>query len=212
MASLGGFFFIKLKCLLKVLNFNRLFLKLNRSICNLLRPTSHTSQEPWPRNCKSPKESVQRPSHYTSKIMWCGHGPSSVVWSHTWPVPSTKCYFNEFLFMRVLTYGTIEKKNQQLWAFRVPWSPSGFKWSPPPKDGFWKESQWPWNMIHSMPCRNPCRHYIHLPFTYLLRWSLKHSVKWTWTGFSAFSTNESAWSVTINGHRLSISCVKWPFL
>ena len=110
MASLGGFFFIKLKCLLKVLNFNRLFLKLNRSICNLLRPTSHTSQEPWPRNCKSPKESVQRPSHYTSKIMWCGHGPSSVVWSHTWPVPSTECYFNEFLFMRVLTYGTIEKK------------------------------------------------------------------------------------------------------
>jgi hypothetical protein len=24
--------------------------------------TSHTSQEPWPRNCESPKESVQRPS------------------------------------------------------------------------------------------------------------------------------------------------------
>ena len=31
---------------------------------------------------------------------------------------------------------------------------------------------------------------------HILRWSLKRSVKWTWTG-SAFSTIESAWSVII---------------
>ena len=43
-----------------------------------------------------------------------------------------------------------------------------------------------------MPCRNPYRLYIHLAF--ILRWSLKSSVNRTWTG-SAFSTNESAWSV-----------------
>ena len=35
---------------------------------------------PWPWNCESPEESVQRPSsQHTSKIMLCGHGPSSVV-------------------------------------------------------------------------------------------------------------------------------------
>ena len=34
-----------------------------------LRATSHTSQEPWPWNCESPKESVQRPSQHTSKLM-----------------------------------------------------------------------------------------------------------------------------------------------
>jgi hypothetical protein len=34
-----------------------------------LGATSHTSQEPWPWNCESPKESVQRPSQDTSKIM-----------------------------------------------------------------------------------------------------------------------------------------------
>ena len=35
------------------------------------------------------KESVQRPSQHTSKIMECGHGPSSVVWSHMWPRPQS---------------------------------------------------------------------------------------------------------------------------
>ena len=35
----------------------------------VIRATSHTSQEPWPWNCESPKESVQRLSQDTSKIM-----------------------------------------------------------------------------------------------------------------------------------------------
>ena len=51
-----------------------------------------------------------------------------------------------------------------------------------------------------MPCRNPCRLYFHLAFTYTLRWSLERSVKRTWTG-SAFSTNESAWSVMVTGSQ-----------
>ena len=34
-----------------------------------VRATSHMSQEPWPWNCESPKESVQRLSQDTSKIM-----------------------------------------------------------------------------------------------------------------------------------------------
>jgi hypothetical protein len=42
-------------------------------------------------------------------------------------------------------------------------------------------------MVHLMPCRNPYRFYIHFAFTYILRWSLKLSVKRTWTS-SAFST------------------------
>ena len=110
--------------------------------------------------------------------------------------PSTKCYFNECLFTRVLT---LDKNiiNQQLWAFEVPWSPTGFMLGLPPRGDFWKQSKWPWNIIRSMPRTNPCRLYIHLA---LLR-------KRTWTtGSSAFSTNESAWSVII-GHGLSVSFV-----
>jgi hypothetical protein len=75
--------------------------------------------------------------------------------------PSTKCYFNEFLSIRILTHDRI---NQRLWAFGVPWSPN-FVLGLPPKSGFWKQSKWAWNMIHSMPCKNPSRFYIHLAFT-----------------------------------------------
>ena len=39
-----------------------------------------------------------------------------------------------------------------------------------------------------MPCKNPCRLYIHLAFTYSV-------------GPSTFSTNESAWSVTVTGSQ-----------
>jgi hypothetical protein len=65
-----------------------------------LRATSHTSQEPWPWNCESPKESVQRPSQVTlqnhvvwSRILTCSVKPYVTG-------PTTKCYFNELLFMR----------------------------------------------------------------------------------------------------------------
>ena len=51
------------------------------------RVTSHTSQEPWPWHCKSPKESAQRPPQHTSKIMKCDHRSSSVMWSHMWLDP-----------------------------------------------------------------------------------------------------------------------------
>jgi hypothetical protein len=49
-----------------------------------------------------------------------------------------------------------------------------------------------------MQCKNPCTRYIHHAFTHRLHWSLKPSVKWTWTG-STFSTNESTWSVMVMG-------------
>ena len=54
-----------------------------------LRATSHTCQELWPWNCESPKESVQKQSQHTSKLMWCGHGSSSVMRSHMWPGPQS---------------------------------------------------------------------------------------------------------------------------
>ena len=41
---------------------------------------------------------------------------------------------------------------------------------------------------------------LHPSCIHILRWSLKRSVKWTWRG-SAFSTNESAWSVLVLGPR-----------
>ena len=77
----------------------------------IIRATSHTSQEPWPWTFESLKESVQRPSQHTSN--------QHVVWSRTLKcsvklhvtAPSTKCYFSGFLSMWVLTHDKIEYTN-----------------------------------------------------------------------------------------------------
>ena len=83
-----------------------------------------------------------------------------------------------------------------MWTFRVPWSPSYMLGLPQRGDSS-KWSKWPWSMIHSMPCRNPCRFYIHLAFSYILHWSLKRGVKRTWTS-SAFLHQWEC--LTCNGH------------
>ena len=51
-----------------------------------------------------------------------------------------------------------------------------------------------------MPYRNPCRLF-HPPCIHMLRWSLKRSVKRTWSR-SSFPTNESAWSIMVRAHSL----------
>jgi hypothetical protein len=98
------------------------------------------------------------------QFMQCGHGFSSVVWSHTWPGPQPNVIAMNFYPCGLLTHNK-NKITQQLWPFGVSWSP-GFVLSLPPRGGFSKESKWPWNMIHSMSCMNICRLYIHLAFTH----------------------------------------------
>ena len=158
---------------------------------------SYTSQEPWPQNCESPKESVQWLSQDTSKIMQCGHIPSSVVWSHMWSRPSTKCYFNEFLYMQVLTHDGIKETNNnersecrglpvlyQTYLQKVVFENS-------PSD----HETWSVRCIVGIQVDFTSILHSHAP-----RWSLKHSVKRTWTG-STFSTNESAWSEMVTGSQ-----------
>jgi hypothetical protein len=62
-------------------------------------------------------------------------------------------------------------------------------------------------MIHWMPCRNPCRLYIHLAFTYSVGPS---SVVRSELGLAPpFHQWEC---LKFNGHGLSVSCVKWPWV
>ena len=93
------------------------------------------------------------------------------------------------------------KINQQLWAFGLPWSLS-FVLGLPPRGGLWRQSKWPWNMIHSIPCMNPCRLYIHLAFTYSVGPS---NVVWSELGptppFPTMSMLEVLWS-----RALSLVC------
>ena len=74
-----------------------------------MRATSHTSQEPWPWNFESPKETVQKaivPTHPQNHVVWSRALECCVK---TYAIGlSTNCYFNEYLCMRVLTHDKIE--------------------------------------------------------------------------------------------------------
>ena len=101
----------------------------------LMKATSHMSQEPWPWNCESPKESVQRPSNTPPKSC-------SVVTD-----PQLYCevicdwVINQMLFQWICIHAGPhtwkDKINQWLWTFGMPWSP-GFVLGLPPRGGFWK--------------------------------------------------------------------------
>ena len=99
------------------------------------RATSHLSQEPWPWNCVSPKESVQKPSQDTSIIMWCGHGPSRVVWSRMSMGRQPNIMSINFYLGTILTHNKIESR--RLWDCIVLRSP-GFVLGLAPRVGFWK--------------------------------------------------------------------------
>ena len=125
--------------------------------------TSVTSQEPWPWNCESPKEvSKGHPRHFQNHVVW-SHALKCSAKSYV-TGPSTKCYINESLLMHaphrrwIIIY-------QWLWDFKVLWSPD-FVLGLPPRSDFWKQSKWPWNMIHLMPRRSPHRLCILFAFTY----------------------------------------------
>ena len=113
-------------------------------------------------NCESPKERVSKGRPKTLVV-----GSSTLKCSVKPYVAglSTKCCFNEFCFMQVLTHDKKERIKVRLWAFGVPWSP-GFALGLPPRGGFESSSSDHGTWSISMPCRNPCRLDIHLAFTY----------------------------------------------
>ena len=100
-----------------------------------LRATSHTSQEPWPWKCESPKKVSKGSAKIPPKSCSAVTDPR-VEGDVMCDRPSTNCDFNEFLFMRARTYDE-NRMNQRVWEFWVPWS-SGFVLGLPPRGGFRK--------------------------------------------------------------------------
>ena len=78
--------------------------------------------------------------------------------------PSTKCYFNKLLFMRASSH--MIKWNKPTVVSVRSVMVSRFCVRPTSKSWFLKASKRPRDTIHSMPCKNPCRLYIHRAFTY----------------------------------------------
>ena len=182
---------------------HNIFLMLMRVLSATLGPLPHTSREPWPWNCESPEESVQRPSQDTSEIMYCGHEFPCVEWSHMWLGPQPNAISMDFYscgFSHI-----IKRINQRLWVFGVSWSP-GFVLGLPPRDVFSK-------IIQVTMKHDPFRWHvgIHVDFT-----SILHSH----TPLVPRALCEAnldrlrlihQWEcLKCNGHGLSVSCVKWP--
>ena len=71
--------------------------------------TRAKSRDPW--NCESPKEKCPKavPTHLQNHVVWSRTLRCSVKPYVTGP--STTCYFDEFLVMRVLTHDQIEPTN-----------------------------------------------------------------------------------------------------
>ena len=154
------------------------------------------------------------PTHLQNHVVWSRTVKCSVKSYVTGP--STKCYFAESLFMRVLTHDkptVVSVRSVMTSRFYV--RPTSKRW-------FLKIVQVKHDAFWCMPMQGSIHvdFTSHLAFTYLLCWSLKRSVKkWTWTG-SAFSTNESAWSVMVtdsqshvwrgpNKQKMGKVCISW---
>ena len=114
-----------------------------------------------------------------------------------WLGPQPNVIFNEFLFVWVLTHDAIEYIDgceclecHGLLVLCWTYLPKVVSENRPSDHGTWSIR---------------CHVGSHVDFTSILHLhrSLKRCVKWTWTG-SAFSTNESAWSVMVMG---TWSCV-----
>ena len=121
--------------------------------------------------------------------------PLSMVWTlpfHQKGRLFTKVHANKLQDSHTIKYN--ESTGVSVWNAMV----SGFVLRLPPRDGFWNEFKWTWNMIRSMPCKNLCRVYVHLAFTYFVG-----PCEVNLTG-STFSTHECVWSVMVMGVQ---SCV-----
>ena len=140
------------------------------------------------------------------KVVLCSHGPSSIVWKWEWTMLWDHCIFvgrkkegriwlniiclKLYQFERITWWCLDALESVLLNKYGLPW----FSSSPPlggePDEYF----EWPWNLIHSPPCRTPCRLPIHLyvwselgqspPFRPMralrLQWSWAFSLVWKW--------------------------------
>jgi hypothetical protein len=99
--------------------------KLPSSMIVACKNYGHFTHEPravtmklWESKRKCPKFV---PTHFQNHEVWSQILKCSVKSYATGP--STKCYFKELMFMRILTHDK-NRKNKRLWTFRVPWSPT----------------------------------------------------------------------------------------
>ena len=163
------------------------------------------SQEPWPRNCESPQESVRRlsvPTHLQTHVVWSRTLKCSVKSYVTGP--STKCWLNEFLFMRVLTRER-NRINQWLWTFGVPCVPVSCQ------TYLLQEVVFENSPSHHETRSIQCHVALHVDFTSILH---SHTLLVLQAQCEASNLDWlrviQGWEcLKCNGHGLSTLCVEW---
>ena len=153
------------------------------------------------------------------KAVLCSHGPSSIVWSENEPCCRSIAYFIGRIRGQDLVWYNMSQIlsiwDNYLVVFVCPiicpgichaicleschigikikikiHGLAGVPQARSLKGGPDKKFGRPWNLIHNLPCKTPCRLFIHKLFLWAFRPSTL-CVKWTWT-VSALSTNESS--------------------
>ena len=109
------------------------------------------------------------------------------------------CLFNlERVMEHALKYVLL---NKILKKSRLP----KFAANPPLGGGHDEDFGRPWQLIHSPPCRNPCRVFIHEVFFGPIGLHL-----WVWSELDGLRPFDQRELLDCNGHGSSIFYVKWP--
>jgi hypothetical protein len=161
------------------------------------------SQEPRPWNCESPKEKCPMvvPRDLQNHVVWSWILKCSVEWYVT--EPSTKCYFDDFLFMWILTHDK-SRIYQWFWAFEMPWSPR-FVLGLPQEVVFENSpsDHETWSIW--------CHVGIYVYFTSILHsHTLLVPQAYCEANLDQLRIFHQWECLKCNGHGLPVSCVKWP--
>ena len=135
-----------------------------------LGATSHMSREPWPCNGEGPWLSSKGRSMCVGKAVTCSHGPSSIMWSENGPCCGTVAYFlankEGRIWFNIICLKFYHYERSMWWCLSVLgyvlesilesfWN---LTWKSVMLENLLKKL---WTLIHSPPCRTPCRLFIH---------------------------------------------------
>ena len=146
------------------------------------------SQEPWLCNGEDPWLSSKGRTMGVGKLVLCSHGPSSIVWIENGPCCMTIAYFvggkEGRIWFNVICLKLYQFKRITWWClfvlefvlefapqyvmlgkiFEKIMVPENFRHAHLQEVGSGANFERPWNLIHSSPCRTPCRRFIHEVF------------------------------------------------
>jgi hypothetical protein len=155
------------------------------------------------------------------KVILCSHGPSSIVWSENEPRCGTIAYFvdgkkeGRIWFNTIYLIELYQFERNTWWCMSVLESIlesimlkkilKRVMVSQNLRRKLNENSGRPWNLIHSLPCKTPCRLFIHEVFFGPLGLHLR-----VWSELGCSTPFRPMRALGLQRSRASVLCVKWP--